>query len=63
MEILSDSTKERDYRIKMEDYALHTVKEYWIVDNDSQTIEQYLSKNKKFELSQKLNSIWGNYRF
>ncbi|RYU94992.1 Uma2 family endonuclease [Emticicia agri] len=54
VEILSDSTKERDYGIKMEDYALHEVKEYWIVDTDSQTIEQYLSTNKKFELSQKL---------
>lgn len=54
VEILSDSTKERDYGIKMEDYALHDVKEYWIVDTDNQTIEQYLLKEKKFELSQKL---------
>ncbi len=54
VEILSDSTKERDYGIKMEDYALHDVKEYWIVDTDNQTIEQYTLKDKKFELSQKL---------
>jgi Uma2 family endonuclease len=54
VEILSDSTKERDYGIKMEDYALHDVKEYWIVDTDNQTIEQYLLNEKKFELSQKL---------
>lgn len=54
VEILSDSTKERDYGIKMEDYALHDVKEYWIVDTDNQTIEQYILKDKKFDLSQKL---------
>ncbi len=54
VEILSDSTKERDYGIKMEDYALHDVKEYWIVDTDNQTIEQYLLNERKFELSQKL---------
>lgn len=54
IEILSDSTRERDYGIKMQDYALHDVKEYWIVDTDNQAIEQYLLKEKEFELSQKL---------
>jgi Uma2 family endonuclease len=54
IEILSDSTKERDYGIKMTDYALHEVKEYWIIDTDNQTVEQYLLKNKTFELAQKL---------
>ena len=54
IEILSDSTKERDYGIKMTDYALHGVKEYWIIDTDNQTVEQYLLNNKVFELAQKL---------
>ncbi len=54
IEILSDSTKDRDYGIKMTDYALHGVKEYWIIDTDALSVEQYLLKNKQFELSQKL---------
>ncbi len=54
VEILSDSTKDRDYGIKMSDYALHGVQEYWIIDTDNQTLEQYLLKGVKFELAQKL---------
>jgi len=54
LEILSDSTKDRDYGIKMTDYALHDIKEYWIVDTEHHSVEQYILKNKSFELSQKL---------
>jgi len=54
IEILSDSTKERDYGIKMTDYALHGVEEYWIVDTDNQTVEQYLLENHTYKLAQKL---------
>jgi Uma2 family endonuclease len=54
VEILSDSTRERDYGIKMTDYALHGVQEYWIIDTDNQTVEQYLLKNTTYDLAQKL---------
>ena len=54
IEILSDSTQHRDYGIKMTDYALHGVKEYWIVDTDQETIEQYLPDGNTFFLAQKL---------
>jgi Uma2 family endonuclease len=54
VEILSDSTKTRDYGIKMTDYALHGVQEYWIVDVEHETVEQYLLNGKVFELAQKL---------
>ncbi|GAB3919051.1 Uma2 family endonuclease [Larkinella terrae] len=54
VEILSDSTRERDYGIKMTDYALHGVKEYWIVDVEHETVEQYLLHENVFELAQKL---------
>lgn len=54
IEILSDSTKDRDYGIKMTDYALHDVKEYWIIDTHAMSVEQYILKHKRFELSQKL---------
>ena len=54
IEILSDSTQHRDYGIKMTDYALHGVKEYWIVDTSQETIEQYLPDGNTFFLAQKL---------
>jgi Uma2 family endonuclease len=54
IEILSDSTRDRDYGIKMTDYALHGVREYWIVDTEHETIEQYLLEGNMFVLAQKL---------
>lgn len=54
VEILSDSTQHRDYGVKMADYALHGVKEYWIVDTGQETIEQYLPEGNAFFLAQKL---------
>ncbi|WP_373515487.1 Uma2 family endonuclease [Persicitalea sp.] len=54
VEILSDSTKKRDYGIKKTDYALHGVEEYWIIDPVNETVEQYLLSGIAYELSQKL---------
>ena len=54
VEILSESTKERDYGIKYQDYAAHGVSEYWIIDPDNQSIEQFTLQNGKYELYQKL---------
>ena len=42
VEILSESTERRDRGVKFEDYASHSVQEYWIVDPDEESIEQYL---------------------
>ncbi|MDI9363944.1 MAG: Uma2 family endonuclease [Flavobacterium sp.] len=53
IEVLSDSTEKNDRGIKFEDYALHCVKEYWIVDPIKETIEQYLLQNGVFELELK----------
>lgn len=54
VEITSKSTRERDYGIKFRDYAAHGIPEYWIVDPDEQTIEQYLLKGKTYQLHQKV---------
>lgn len=54
IEILSKSTESRDRGIKMTDYALHGVKEYWLVDPENYAVEQYVSQEKVFELYQKL---------
>lgn len=42
VEILSDSTAKRDRGVKFQDYEMHGVTEYWIVDADSCVIEQYV---------------------
>lgn len=41
VEILSKKTASKDKGVKKEDYAAHGIKEYWIIDTDKQTIEQY----------------------
>ena len=41
-EILSKSTAKNHRTVKKEDYALHGVEEYWIVDPKKETVEQYL---------------------
>ena len=55
-EILSKSTEKNDRGVKFEDYAFHEVKEYWIIDPDNETVEQYLlDDEKKYKLFVKLN--------
>ncbi|GAB4333409.1 MAG: Uma2 family endonuclease [Flammeovirgaceae bacterium] len=56
VEILSPSTEKNDRGVKFRDYAYHGVKEYWIIDPEKQSIEQYLLQNNKreFELFVKL---------
>jgi Uma2 family endonuclease len=53
VEILSDSTRSRDYGIKFRDYETHKVGEYWIIDADAQTLEQYVLHDNKFILQHK----------
>lgn len=49
-EILSASTEKNDRGIKFEDYALHNVPEYWLIDPVKKTIEQYLLQHNKYQL-------------
>lgn len=39
VEVLSDSTAERDRGVKFADYAIHGVREYWIIDPEAETLE------------------------
>jgi len=51
VEILSPKTAKHDRTTKKDDYALHGIPEYWIVDPVKQRIEQYLlpsNANKYF---------------
>ncbi len=43
VEVLSPSTERIDRGIKLEDYAAHGVAEYWIIDAERATIEQYVA--------------------
>lgn len=50
VEVLSEGTAKRDRGIKFDDYEAHGIEEYWIIDPDAQTIEQYHLVNKQYEL-------------
>ncbi|MBD0255305.1 MAG: Uma2 family endonuclease [Cytophagales bacterium] len=52
-EVLSGSTQKRDRGIKFQDYAAHGVGEYWIIDSERQTVEQYKLVNGQYELLEK----------
>jgi len=55
-EVLSDSTESRDRGVKFEDYALHAVAEYWLIDSDQLFVEQYQLDGQVYKLFQKLHS-------
>jgi Uma2 family endonuclease len=50
IEVLSDSTERHDRETKFQDYAAHGVKEYWIIDADAQTVEQYFENDGVYDL-------------
>ncbi len=52
-EVLSDSTADVDRGVKFEDYAAHGVAEYWIIDPEAQTVEQYLLDGETYKLAVK----------
>lgn len=55
VEVVSKSTEKTDRTVKFEDYALHGVGEYWIIDPKKKTVEKYLLKDKHYELAEKLS--------
>lgn len=56
VEILSKSTEKTDRGVKKDDYALHGVPEYWIVNPDKKEVEQYLLSDKQYELKAKMDN-------
>jgi Uma2 family endonuclease len=56
VEVLSDSTESRDRGVKFEDYAVHGVGEYWIVDVEARVVEQYLPRDGSWHLELKSSS-------
>ena len=47
-EVLSASTEKNDRRVKFEDYAVHGVREYWLVQPRTEQIERFLLKGRRF---------------
>ncbi len=56
IEVFSPSTGKNDRGVKFDDYALHGVKEYWIIDPEAKMVEQYLLKEDRYELKVKTDS-------
>ena len=54
VEVISRSTEDNDGGIKFEDYALHKIQEYWIIDPVEESVEQYFLNKGKYKLNQKL---------
>ncbi|MCE7042148.1 Uma2 family endonuclease [Dyadobacter sp. CY312] len=50
IEILSDSTEDRDRGVKFKDYQAHKIQEYWIIDPEKQTLEQYNLNGNAYDL-------------
>lgn len=51
VEVLSASTEANDRGVKFDDYAAHGVTEYWLIDPDTQTVEQYRLRADVYELA------------
>ncbi|MDX2282572.1 MAG: Uma2 family endonuclease [Bacteroidia bacterium] len=49
-EVLSDSTEARDRGVKFQDFEAHGVQEYWIIDPEEETVEQYLLHDGAYKL-------------
>lgn len=56
MEVLSESTEDRDRGVKFEDYEAHGASEYWLVDPETEVVEQYLRRGERFYLALKSGS-------
>lgn len=56
VEVLSESTAVRDRGVKFEDFEAHGVQEYWIVDAEAGTVEQYVREGDSLLLRMKSGS-------
>lgn len=52
-EVLSPASAHIDRGIKLEDYAMHTIPEYWILDPERQSVEQYVLDGDHYTLAVK----------
>ncbi|MCF0071670.1 Uma2 family endonuclease [Dyadobacter sp. CY261] len=50
VEVLSASTEARDRGVKFDDYQAHGIEEYWIIDPENETLEQYHLVGEEYKL-------------
>ena len=50
VEVLSETTEKNDRGVKFEDYAANGIAEYWIVDANARTVEQFRLENQVYRL-------------
>lgn len=50
VEVVSKSSKKRDYHDKYDLYEENGVKEYWIVDPEGKTVDIFVLENEKYEV-------------
>lgn len=50
VEVLSPSTEQHERETKFQDYAAHGIREYWIVDAETEMVEQYILKGEEYDL-------------
>lgn len=55
-EVLLPSTEAIDRGVKFADYAAHGVGEYWLIDPDTQTLEQFVLEGEAYSLLTKARS-------
>ena len=53
IEVVSPSTEHLDRGVKFTDFAANGVKEYWIVDGTTDTIEQFILRDNEYFLEKK----------
>ena len=56
VEVLSPIAEKYDRGVKFEDYEAHGVREYWIVDAEAESVEQYVLEEGAFRLLLKSGS-------
>jgi Uma2 family endonuclease len=54
VEVISESTKRLDREVKLEQYALHGVSEYWLVDPEGKSVEVFRLKEEEYEPAERL---------
>ncbi|MGO8733637.1 MAG: Uma2 family endonuclease [Terriglobia bacterium] len=54
VEVISESTKRLDREVKLKQYALHGVGEYWLVDPEGNIVDVHHLKEGEYELTERL---------
>ena len=54
VEVTSEGTKRLDREVKLKQYALYGVSEYWLVDPEGKNVQVFRLKGKEYELAERL---------